>query len=358
MKSNAQEKSVLLPLILLIPLCLILAAIFGYIAYLHTVNTPSEQLPRTVFEPAVTEAPTERATASPVPGPTVTPIPAAEATAEPEWQFTGNSEHFWAEGAVRRSESFRSPDLSVSVQTVVDTETFHRRVTYYIADIFVRDITQIKTASCRGDFNRGGAGSVSRTAKNVNALVAVSGDYCGCHRDSLVIRNGTVYRKSVRTDMDVCLLLKDGTMETIRGGTVTLKEILEKDIWQAWQFGPALLTDDGEARTSFPNSNVGGRNPRCCIGYADPGHYMFVVVDGRQKQSRGVTLRELASLMESLGCRTAFNLDGGASAHFFWHDRVYSNPSGGGRSISDIIYIEKEDYPDSDYLHGKGGNRK
>ena len=79
-------------------------------------------------------------------------------------------------------------------------------------------------------------------------------------------------------------------------------------------------------------------------------------MDGRSKQSRGVTLHELASLMEMLGCRRAFNLDGGASAHFFYKDKIFNVPSNnGGRQISDIIYIAKEDYPDAFYFHGKDG---
>ena len=48
-------------------------------------------------------------------------------------------------------------------------------------------------------------------------------------------------------------------------------------------------------------------------------------------------------------------MDGGASAHFYWNDQVINNPSGGGRKISDIIYIAKETYPVSPYFPGKDG---
>ena len=355
---NAKKKSVVLPLILLLILLAALAAIITYIVHLHRMNTvpkPPEATP-TPSLLILTPEPTQ--TPAPEPEQTATPVPAAEATAEPQWQFQANADRFWQENALRLSGSYRSPSLSVRVDTVVDTVTFGRRVTYYVADIFVRDVTQIRTESCRGDFSRAGHGSVSKTAKAVHAMVAISGDYCGFHRDSLVIRNGIVYRKSVRTDMDVCLILRDGTMETIQGRNVVLSEILKMDVWQAWQFGPALLNEEGDARTAFPGCSVVGRNPRCCIGYVDPGHYKFVVVDGRQKESRGVTMKELAALMESLGCRRAFNLDGGNSAHFFWHDQIFSSPSGGGRQISDIIYVAKEDYPDAVYFRGKDGIKK
>ena len=352
---NSEKKSIVLPLVLLCVLGLALAATVGYIFYIHHID--AQPAPRLMTpEPSHTSAPASTHAPSATPLVTVSPVPAAEATKAPSYAFTADAKRFWTEGARKTEDSYRSPTLSLTVETVVDTKTFGRRVTYYVADIYVRDVKQVLTASCRGDFSKTGHGSVLRTAKQVNAIVAISGDYCGFHKDSLVIRNGTVYRKSIRKDMDVCLLLKDGTMETYRAGKISLNDVLEKDPWQAWQFGPLLLDQEGDARTSFASSSIGARNPRCCIGYVDPGHYKFVVVDGRSKQSRGVTLPELASLMEMLGCRRAFNLDGGASAHFFYKDKIFNVPSNnGGRQISDIIYIAKEDYPDAFYFHGKDG---
>ena len=352
---KASGKKIALPLILLIILCLTLSAIIGIVLYLRAKDAAYVPY-RATPSPDITSEPQAAAPSStPTPFVTVSPVPAAEATPSPDWQFPANAERFWSDGALFLSDSYRSPDLTVTVKTVVDTVTFNRRVTYYVADIYVRDITAIRTESCMDDFTKTGHGSVERTAKRVNALIAISGDYYGARRDSLVIRNGEVYRAGLRNNMDICLLLKDGTMETYRAGTISLSKILEKDVWQAWQFGPVLLKANGDSRTSFPESTIFVRNPRCVIGYCEPGHYKFVVVDGRQKASRGVTLPELSQLMVSLGCAQAFNLDGGASAHFYWNDEIYSNPSGGGRQMSDIIYIAKEDYPASPYHHGKDG---
>ena len=58
---------------------------------------------------------------------------------------------------------------------------------------------------------------------------------------------------------------------------------------------------------SFLPGDISGGNPRSCIGYYEPGHYCFVIVDGRQKQSAGVTLRDgtkcLPAKLELLGNR-------------------------------------------------------
>ena len=80
------------------------------------------------------------------------------------------------------------------------------------------------------------------------------------------------------------------------------------------------------------------KNPRSAIGYFAPGHYCFVVVDGRQKgYSEGMSLDELASTLASLGCQTAYNLDGGATAMMVFQGKLVNQPTNGGRTSSDII---------------------
>lgn len=60
----------------------------------------------------------------------------------------------------------------------------------------------------------------------------------------------------------------------------------------------------------------GDRHPRTIIGINNEENQLFlVVVDGRQPQySVGMTSREEAELMVSLGCKRAINLDGGGSS--------------------------------------------
>ena len=56
--------------------------------------------------------------------------------------------------------------------------------------------------------------------------------------------------------------------------------------------------------------------------------------------SRGVTMTELARIMAGLGCRAAYNLDGGGSSAMYWGGRIVNRPSNGGeRDTSDILYI-------------------
>jgi exopolysaccharide biosynthesis protein len=337
------------PIVILCAVCAALFALGGYVVFLRLqANTPAavvETAPRTGRP---TPEPIAESSATPKP----TELP-AWITEEPQAD-PAEASPFWSDGILYDGDTYRSPTLFVSVSKVRDADSFRYKAVYYVAEIRVKDVTQIMTASTAGNFARRSYGDVAKAAKKNASLIAISGDYYSAHNSAFVVRNGTAFREKTGYG-DVCVLWKNGEMETFRKGAVDVDSILKGDPWQVWEFGPALLDDDGNARTSFTDSHIGGANPRCCIGYVEPGHYYFVVADGRSKNTPGMTLKDLAKLMESLGCKVAYNLDGGASAHFYWHDRIYNHPSGGGRDISDIIYIAKEPYSESRFFSGKAG---
>ncbi|WP_276496841.1 phosphodiester glycosidase family protein [Pontibacter litorisediminis] len=69
------------------------------------------------------------------------------------------------------------------------------------------------------------------------------------------------------------------------------------------------------------------RNPRTAIGYRDEHTLVMVVVDGRQGASAGVTIKELAGIMQGLGCVDAVNLDGGGSSAMVAAGEVVNIPT-------------------------------
>ena len=84
-------------------------------------------------------------------------------------------------------------------------------------------------------------------------------------------------------------------------------------------------------------------NPRTAIGIINKNHYIFVVSDGRTNESEGLSLYELATFMKNLGCKTAYNLDGGGSSTMYFNGNIINNPTTNGtikeRKVSDIVYI-------------------
>ena len=63
------------------------------------------------------------------------------------------------------------------------------------------------------------------------------------------------------------------------------------------------------------------------------------MVEGRSEKSEGVTLASLAQIFEDLGCKAAYNLDGGKTAVMTYDGELTSRLIGSGREVSDIVYI-------------------
>ena len=166
----------------------------------------------------------------------------------------------------------------------------------------------------------------------------MSGDYASLLDAGLVAANGEVFRKSNDKARDNCLILKDGTMVTYPRRTKTVDEMITDNLWHSFLFGPRLLDDDGQPFPKF-DSKIGVANPRSVIGYYGPGHFCFVLVDGRSAQSKGLALIPLSRFMSELGCKAAYNLDGGQSAMMYFRGQIITEPYNGGRKISDIIYV-------------------
>ncbi len=260
---------------------------------------------------------------------------AAEASAEPADE-TPLAEKFadrFTDSVTVTENSYTSPDISITVDEVNE-----ENLTYYVADIYVRDITCFQTALANNTYGSGFRDSIEDMAVLNSALLAVNGDYYGNTSEGVVIRNGMIYRANP-TDCDVCVLYYDGTMKVMSGDFFDLEDAIEDGAWQAWTFGPALLDTGGQPIASFSSTKrIISANPRTAIGYYESGHYCLVVVDGRG-ESAGISLPRLSQLFYDLGCTAAYNLDGGNSSIMVWGNEVINNPSGGGRESSDALLI-------------------
>ena len=104
------------------------------------------------------------------------------------------------------------------------------------------------------------------------------------------------------------------------------------DVSFAMHAGPVLISGGELYVTSeeevFFNTPVDGVQPRSAIGYNDNGDIIMMVVDGRQVDSRGVYLKELALLMSQFNCNEALNLDGGGSSALFVDGNLVNRPIG------------------------------
>ena len=237
-------------------------------------------------------------------------------------------------GEIIKSKSgYQSENVNITLKRYAA-----KKMVFYVADIYVRDITNLVTAFARDTFGRGIRDYAGNISKQIGAILAINGDYYGGRSDGIVIRNGELYRSDSYPDRDVCVLFWDGSMETYGTKKFDAEAAIAAGAYQAWNFGPRLLDSEGKAKKKF-NSDVGPTNPRTALGYYEPGHYCFVAVDGRQSDSAGMTLKELSALMQELGCVRAYNMDGGNTSVMVAGGKIVNRPSGGGRPTTDIIAI-------------------
>lgn len=305
-----------------------------------TLQPSTEPETAVQLEPEQTPAPSAQPTYRPRPVVTPTPQPTPAPTPVPTYAPGDFSALFDRvvpfAGDIRvDKEAYLSEDISIRIST-----NEAGGVVFHVADIHIRHIENFQTAFANDIYGKGQREYAWDISMQNEAVLSVNGDYYGAREDGVVIRNGTLYRDDLY--QDVCVLYKDGVMETYSAEQFDCASAVERGAWQAWSFGPMLLDENGNAMEKF-NSVVVNRNPRCGVGYYEPGHYCFVVVEGRNDRSRGVTLAEFSLIFEQLGCTAAYNMDGGNTAVMTYGSRLVSEPSQGGRPVTDIIMIAEVD---------------
>lgn len=238
--------------------------------------------------------------------------------------------------------SYKDSNVDINITTVRKNNT-----TVYVADVKLSDSSYLKTALAYDSFGTNVTEATSSIATNNNAILAVNGDYYGADRSGYVIKNGVIYRNTVRSDSEYpdLAVYKDGSFKIIYETKVTAEELLANGVVNLFAFGPSLV-ENGEISVDH-NTEVRQamtKNPRTAIGIVDKNHYILVVSDGRTNESEGLSLYELAEVLKEYGATTAYNLDGGGSSTMYFNRNIVNNPTTNGhriseREVSDIVYI-------------------
>lgn len=241
----------------------------------------------------------------------------------------------------------QTEETSYSDDNITITLSEYRKndTTIYVADVELSSAEYLKTALARNSYGRNVTQKTSAMAEDNKAILAINGDYYGAREKGYVLRNGILYRETSSGEQEDLVIYEDGMFEVITEKDISAGELLNNGVVQILSFGPALVTDGQISVTE--NEEVGkakSSNPRTAIGIIDKLHYVFMVSDGRTDESKGLSLREVAEFMVSLGVKTAYNLDGGGSSTMYFNGEIVNNPTTNGnrieeRSVSDIVYI-------------------
>jgi len=217
---------------------------------------------------------------------------------------------------------------------------------YILVDLYIPDVHSLRAWYVDDPAQYPNEPSfISSACEEVNAAFAVNGDFY-TKQGVTAIRNGTILNSCV-SGYDLCVLYEDGSMRCFYSWELydqaNVNEAL-RGAWQAWSFGPVLLNGDGSAITDFSDRIIEyltREHARTAIGYYGPGHYCLLNVSGYQEDMPGVTLEELSAFFASLGCRAAYNLDGGSSTHIWFRGEEIGFPSH-KVELADLIYLEDQ----------------
>ncbi|WP_207700927.1 phosphodiester glycosidase family protein [Candidatus Enterococcus ferrettii] len=244
--------------------------------------------------------------------------------------------------AVITENSYHDDDMTITVSTEQTADT-----TYYVADIQVTSSDQLKTAFANGTYGRNIKETTSAMASENQAILAINGDYYGFRDTGYVIRNGSLYRDTAEESTDALVIDANGNFSIVNQSEVSAEELLKEGATQVFSFGPVLVEKSEIAVSSEEEvAQSMSSNPRTAIGQIGENHYMIIVSDGRTAESAGLSLYQLAEILESKGATVAYNLDGGGSSTMVFNGQVVNTPvagakgdSGSERSVSDIIYF-------------------
>jgi len=260
-----------------------------------------------------------------------------------------------------------SPEYTDEEVVIVEDEYWHySNNTYYITiesrylgdidtNIFVADIRTTDPAGVRVDSPTDNTfipfvrKDPLNLARQFSAVLACNGDFfdeASNEWTGISIREGIVYKKQLVQDM--MAIYPDGSLVCYTAeDNIRYEDLLYDGVRDTLSFGPVLI-NKGDYGNNIYSHFLAGANPRCALGMIEPGHYVLIVVDGRQPGSTGITLKRLADLFLEKGCSVAYNLDGGQSATMMFmgeyvntHDNDYSCKT--FRIIGEIVFFGTSD---------------
>lgn len=204
--------------------------------------------------------------------------------------------------------------------------------------------------------------TTSTFGKELNAVAAINGtffDVANGGSVDFVKMDGVVIKQNVLDKNGNRARHQRAAMVIDNNGKLALKQWDNTPNWEntlpeknVMLSGPMLLSKNSYEQldsTAFTRL----RNPRSAIGIKRNGNIIMLTVDGRNENSAGMSLHELAKLMHWLGCVSAINLDGGGSTTLWVANatggEVVNFPSdnkkwdhAGERKVANVIVLKKK----------------
>jgi exopolysaccharide biosynthesis protein len=189
--------------------------------------------------------------------------------------------------------------------------------------------------------------TTSEIAKRNNAMAAINASGftdngwvgTGGSPIGFIIHDSKVIYNQIKNEKEK----QDSVAFTVDGmlivGKHTIEQLKKYGVKEAVSFGPPLIVNG--KKTITKGDGGWGIAPRTAIGQLEDGKVLFLVIDGRNLDSIGATLKQVQDILFKYGAVNAVNLDGGSSTTMYFNGKVINKPSDrlGERSIPSVFMV-------------------
>ncbi len=103
------------------------------------------------------------------------------------------------------TNTYSDDNVTITLKEYRENDT-----TIYVADVEVKDSSLLKTAFANNTYGKNVTEKTSTIASSINAILAINGDYYGVQEYGYVLKNGTIYRNTAKSNQQDLVIYKDG----------------------------------------------------------------------------------------------------------------------------------------------------
>ena len=215
-------------------------------------------------------------------------------------------------------------------------------------EIKTADGSQIRRAIANDSYGSDVQLYASAMAKNVNAVIALNGDFYAFRKIGVTVYQRRLYRNA-GDSLDTCFVTASGDLIFARAGELKTEEdtrrfIEDNDVVFSLSFGPVLV-ENGELRPAseydnYPIGEINNIYSRSGIGQLGERHYLVATLGEQGPYNTRAQLGVFARYMYDKGCVSAYALDGGQTATMIFNGAPFNRVDWDSeRTMSDIVYF-------------------
>ena len=206
--------------------------------------------------------------------------------------------------------------------------------------------SQVRRALAGNEYGSSVEEYPTNMAKNVNAVLAINGDFYNFRDLGITVYQRQMYRHNPAS-VDTAYFTADGDMIFSKRGELSNKAdaeqfVADNDVVFAVAFGP-ILVENGqlmEIPDKYPIGEINNRYSRAAIAQKDDLHYITMTINFEGPCQTTCTLAQAAQYIYDKDVRMAYTLDGGQTSSMVFNGELVNRVDWGNeRTMSDIIYF-------------------